>query len=126
MATSWFILTPKIKKMPHNHSITLQEAIDMTKRYRENMNNIVKSEYTNLLPLSETFDKAAFEQLTQETGCVSIRCYLGMDKDLIVRMIFVGVDDKNQDILPPTAGSAIMEFGDHCPPVCPGGSPLNS
>jgi hypothetical protein len=113
--------------MPHNHSISLQEAIEMTKRYRAEKDNIVKPEYTNLLPLSETFDKAAFEELTKENNCASIRCYLGMDKDLVVRLIFVGVNDKDEDILPPAAGAAIMENGTHCPPVCPTVvSPLNS
>ena len=113
--------------MPHNHSIPLQEAIDMTKRYRDQKDNIVKPEYTNLLPLSETFDKAAFEELTKETGSSSIRCYLGMDENLVVRLIFVAVDDKDNDILPPTPGAAIMENGGHCPPICPTTiSPLNS
>ncbi|MBA4168434.1 MAG: hypothetical protein H0X41_12980 [Chitinophagaceae bacterium] len=112
--------------MPPTHSITLQEAINMTKMYRDNKDTIVKPEYTNLLPLSETFDKAAFEELTSETGCTSIRCYLGMDENLVVRLIFVGVTDKDEDILPPTAGASIMENGEHCPPLCPGGGPLNS
>lgn len=113
--------------MPNKHSIPLQEAIDMTTRYREQKDNIVKPQYTNLLPLSETFDKTAFDILTAENGCASIRCYLGMDKDLVIRLIFVGVDANDQDILPPAEGAEIMEVGAHCPPVCPGGaSPLNS
>jgi hypothetical protein len=112
--------------MPHNHSISLQEAIDMTTRYRNEKDKIVKPEYTNLLPICETFDKAAFEELVKEDGCLSVRCYLAMGPDMIVRMVFVGVDDRDNDILPPTAGAAIMEVGTHCPPVCPVAGPLNS
>ena len=112
--------------MANKHSISLQEAIDMTKRFRDNMDVIVKPEYTNLLPICETFEKSAFEELLNESTCASIRCYLGMDKDLVVRMIFVGVDEKDKDILPPTPGAAIMEVGSHCPPICPDPGPLNS
>lgn len=112
--------------MPQNHSIPLQLAVDMTKKYRAEKDIIVKPGYTNLLPLSETFDKAAFEALAQQAGCVSIRCYLGMDQDMIVRMIFVGVNDKDEDILPTDNTALIMENGFHCPPVCGAASPLNS
>ncbi len=112
--------------MAQNHEISLQEAIDMTKRYRENLGSMTTADYANSLPLCETFDKTAFEQLVGEAGCASIRCYLGMDKDKIVRLIFVGVDSKDQDILPPAVGAAIMEIGTHCPPICPGTGPLNA
>lgn len=113
--------------MASKHSISLQEAIDMTKRYRDQKDAIATSAYANSLPFSETFEKSAFETLTSQAGCTSIRCYLGMDADQTIRLIFVGVDANDQDILPPAEGADIMENGGHCPPICPASpSPLNT
>lgn len=109
-----------------NHEISLEEASAMTKRFREQKDNVLKPEYKDILPLCETFDRTAFDQLTKESGCTTIRCYLGMDENLNVKLIFVAGNAKGDDILPPTADAKIMEFGERCPPICPGVSPLNA
>ena len=110
--------------MANKHSITLEQATAMTKFYRAEKDNIVNPESINLLPISETFDKTAFQELLAVPGVVSIRCYLGMDTDKLVRMIFVAVNAADEDILPP-AGQ-IMENGEHCPPICAPSGLLNS
>lgn len=136
-----------------NHGIPLSQAIEMTARYRPFREAILKPEFQGmeLLPLSETFNRAAFEKLLAQPGCAGIRAYLGMDAEKKVKLIFVGVNDANEDILPskPIAASAaatsgitppgatadgdddddddggVVEEGQRCPPLCPPSSPLN-
>lgn len=115
-----------------SHQISLQEAIEFTTTYRNEKKQILKAEYasTDILPISETFDKSAFEELIYQPGCVKIRAYFGMDENKNVRLVFVGVNDKNQDLLPlkntesGAGGPTIQERGQRCPPICPDGSPL--
>jgi hypothetical protein len=118
--------------MPHNHNISLPEAIDMTTRYRKDKDLILKQEYAgkDRLALCETFDRAAFDELLQEPSCVSVRAYFAMDNEKNVKLIFVGVNAKNEDILPSgqvtaAGGPSILEFGQRCPPICPASGPLN-
>jgi hypothetical protein len=120
--------------MPTNHSISLQTGIDMTTLYRQEKENILATDYKNqnILPLSETFDRAAIDALLAETGCTAIRIYYGMDENLLVHAILVGVNEDNEDILPAetssltdTGDDPIMEQSIRCPPECPPASPLN-
>jgi hypothetical protein len=110
------------------HEITLEEAVEMTTRYRTEMPSKLKPEFagSGILPISETFNKTIFADLDSQPGCVAIRSYLGMDEDQHVRLIFVGVNDENDDILPDDSGEggSIYEYGQRCPPIC-GVSPLN-
>jgi hypothetical protein len=111
-----------------NHEISLQEAIAMTSRFRTNMESMLKPEFSGIgiLPLCETFEKSIFEDLALQSGCVAIRSYLGMDANNLVKLLFVGVDDNNNDIL--VSGNVetgyIFEYGQRCPPICVA-SPLN-
>jgi hypothetical protein len=49
--------------MPTNHFISLQTGIDMTTLYRQEKENILATAYKNqnILPISETFDRAAID-----------------------------------------------------------------
>ena len=111
-----------------NHEISLQEAIVMTTRFQKEIQSMLKPEYTgiDILPKSETFKKSIFVELVRRAECVAIRSYLGMDENKLVRLIFVGVDDNNNDILASgnEQGGYIFEYGQRCPPIC-GISPLN-
>lgn len=91
----------------------------MTTRFQGLREAILKPEYTgkDLLPISETFSREAFEALTGVVGCTRIRSYLGMDDNLQVRLIFVAVNSKDEDILPDDGG-VIIEVGSQCPPKC--------
>ena|SRR5690242_3694304 len=120
--------------MPNNHLISLDEAIDMTSLYRQQMNNILATPYKgqNILPVCETFDKAAFDSLLAETGCTAVRIYYGMSEDLKVHAVVVGVNSNNEDILPSVASlltnedePVILEEATRCPDDCPPPSPLN-
>ena len=121
--------------MPNNHLISLDEAIDMTSLYRREMNTILATQYQgqNILPVCETFDKAAFDSLLAETGCTAVRIYYGMSDDLKVHAVIVGVNSNNEDILPSSVSMLtreddplVLEEATRCPDDCPPSSSLNS
>lgn len=113
----------------------------MTARFRENQNSSLIPELRNqgILPICETFDRAAFDVLLGEPGCASIRTYLGMDPDLKIRLITVAVNDQDEDILPVSTKAlaknegdgdgdgetGIVEEGHRCPDFCPPASGIN-
>jgi hypothetical protein len=113
------------------HDISLAEAIEMTARFRDNRNSILGETYQeqNILPICETFSKSAIEDVLSQDGCEGFRIYYGMDENLKIHAILVGVNDENEDILPSEieeTGGVILEDGQRCPPSCPPASPLNS
>ena len=121
----------------NSHFIPLDQAVAMTTSYRNNRENVLSPGYKgkDILPLSETFNRAAFDTLLATPGCEGLRIYYGMDQDLQQHAIIVAVDANNQDLLPSSAtgdtsaGSGddvIVEEGQRCPPICPDPSPLNS
>lgn len=119
--------------MPTNHFISLQTGIDMTTLYRQEKENILATAYKNqnILPLSETFERAAIDAILQQQGCTAFRIYYGMTENLLVHAILVGVNENNEDILPSTQTSLtneediICEQSIRCPEECPEPSPLN-
>lgn len=125
------------------HFISLDKAKKMTALYRKEKDNVVHHEHTEkkILCLSETFDAESFRLVVNKTECTGVRIYFGMDDELKVHSIIVGVNAKNEDILPDTGASVnllstasdttddgdtgIIEEGQTCPPYCPPPSPLN-
>ena len=117
-----------------SHSISLQEAEEMTARFRNNRDVVLAAAYKgeNILANSESFDRAELDQLLREPDCAGLRIYYGMDEKLLVHTILVGYNSKGEDILPArvSAGAGddntiIMEKGIRCPDECPPPSPLN-
>lgn len=102
------------------HFISLETAIAMTTRLRSHHNRV--------LPVSETFDRVAFDQLLSQPGCTQLRIYYGMDEAMQTHAIVVGVNEKNEDILPTTENpdGVIVEAGKLCPPFCAVSSLLNT
>jgi hypothetical protein len=111
-----------------NHDITLQDAVELTTRFRTEMPLMLKPEFSHIgvFPICETFKRSVFDQLVMRSECVAIRCYLGMDGNNLVKLLFVGVDDNNNDILSNANEEPgyIFEYGQRCPPICIRG-PLN-
>src|SRR5215467_5320686 len=85
-----------------NHFISLAEAQEMTSRFRTQKENVLDPAYRgrDLLTICETFNRDAFDAVLAKPACVGLRIYLGMDTDLKVKLIIVGVDANNEDILP--------------------------
>ena len=102
--------------------ITLATGKTMIATYKGERDKMLASGYSSdILTLSETFSKSEVDQISAQTGCVSIRVYLGMDDNSNIRAIVVGVDSSDNDIL-----GLIMEMGIRCPTYCPKASDLNS
>lgn len=118
------ILLPNV-----NHFIPLNEAKAMTALYRAEKENILAPAYQgqNILSICETFNRAEFDYVLAQTGCVGLRVYFGMTEQLKVKVIVVGVDADNKDILPSSQAaldgdddpSGIIEYGRPCPEHCP-------
>lgn len=109
--------------------ISLQQAIDMTKKFRDLKDAIVNPSYAGILSTCETFDRKDVDNILAQSGCVQLRVYFGIGADLKLRAILVGVNNKDEDILPTPVNAAsgvITDEGALCPPICPPSSPLNS
>lgn len=123
-----------------SHRIPLDKAKEMARRYLAKKKEILKPEYAgqNILIDCETFNRDAFDSILAQKDCAGIRIYFGMDENSSLRAIIVGVNSKNQNILPqsmvsptPTASISadslagpdpdgyIAEDGVICPPNCP-------
>ena len=118
-----------------SHLIPLNQAIEMTTRYRETKETILAPEYKgqNILSTCETFNKEQFLAYLSKDIVVGFRIYYGMSEDLKIHAIIVGVDKDGGDILPSktnnldlkTGEGEIFEDGQMCPPICPPPSDLN-
>jgi len=106
-----------------SHYITLSQAKEMTARFRSNSTTVLKDDYAtiDIIANSETFSIDAFQSFISNPDCKGIRIYSGMDTDLKVHSILVGVDVNGEDILPPVDDDEIkiLEEGKRCPPYCP-------
>ena len=120
--------------MSTKHSISLERLKELTTHYAKNKNKILKDEFHDnaILPTCETFERAAFDQLLAQEGCVGIRIYYGMDEESNVKLVVVGVDENDQDIrqsasglrkvkTDDTMGEPVLALSDsiRCPPYCP-------
>lgn len=118
----------------NNHSISLDEAKKMTKKFRAEKDLIVRDEHKgkHLIPHCESFDRIAFDQLLQREDCKGVRIYYGMkEKDQKVHAVIVGFDAEGKDILPAglimdSTDPVIFDKSLPCPDYCPPPSELNS
>lgn len=101
-----------------NNFISLSQAQENTKRYRDNLSAMLTQDYQGALSYCETFDADAIRTLLSQDGCVSFRAYYGLNEDNQVCSIFVGVDENNEDILRGDK-SIIVDGGNTCPVNCP-------
>lgn len=108
------------------HSISLEQAKEMTALYRAQKENILSNEYKNtgILSLSETFEAESLLAVLNQSGCEKLRIYFGMDTTLKVHAIIVGVNGSDEEIL--GGENSIMEEGTPCPPYCPPPPPPDS
>ncbi len=119
----------------NDHSINLDEAKKMTKRFREQKDAIMRDEHQgkHLIPHCESFDRVAFDKLLQREDCKGVRIYYGMKEgDHRIHAVIVGFDAEGKDILP-TGNIAmdgtdpiIIDQGTACPTLCPDPSGLST
>ena len=106
------------------HAISLEEAIELTTRFREHR--------TDNLALSETFDKNSVLAMLSVPNSAKLRIYLGQKVNGEVCSVLVAADEAGNDLLPPISSSRdgegdelILEDAIRCPQLCPPPSPLN-
>ena len=104
--------------MMSDNFITLDQAKAYTKKYRDNLKDMLTSEYQGALSYCETLDADAVRTLLDQKGCVGFRIYYGLNDDNQVCAVLVGVNDKNEDILNGD-DSVILENSFKCPTICP-------
>ena len=113
--------------------ISLADGVAMTTLFRSERENILQEEFRTgqILPMCESFDRACFEMLLSNHSCKGIRIYSGMDADLKVKFIIVGIGENDEDIyITNVQGEmridSVIENGVRCPTMCPPPSALNS
>ena len=99
-----------------NHEISLEDASILTERYRNQFSS------TQLFIKGEFFGKQAIQNLINEPNCVGIRIYYGLNENNIPKLVIVGVDFNENDLIQ----GSILDFGKLCPPACSNSNPLNS
>jgi hypothetical protein len=112
--------------------IPLQQAVEMTSRYRGRRDNVLDPAYRgkNILCICETFDRSEFDTILAKPGCTGLRIYYGMDASDKVHAIIVGVNAQNEDMILSAAARGgdnddVIEEGRRCPEDCPPESILN-
>lgn len=68
------------------------------------------------------FWKDYVQKLLDQSGCVAMRYYHGMNTDGKPVIVLVGVNDKGDDI----TDGVLLELIPFCPPFCPTQNPLTS
>ncbi|HYH14988.1 MAG TPA: hypothetical protein VD794_07205 [Flavisolibacter sp.] len=119
-----------------NHFIPLEKAKKLKKKFKEKKGQLINPgiKVQDVIPDSETFDRAAIDRLLALPGCVGIRIYTGMDDEDKLHSILVGVNDKGEDLIIPsnTVGltaendGVVVEDAVRCPPHCPTDSEIDS
>ncbi len=97
-----------------NHDISLAQASEMTKRYRENMT----AEQT---VIAEYFGKDAIMKILKQDHCVGIRAYYALDANMVQNLVLVGVDSNGDD----QYLESLAENGLAFPPYGSSPNPLN-
>ena len=96
-----------------NHTISLQDAAVLTKRYRDANINAAKGGF---------FGEDAIKDILNQPGCVGIRYYFALDVANVLKVVLVGTDANENDLV----NGEIAEFSVMCPTICGINNPLNS
>ena len=100
--------------MPQNiHIISLTQAETMTHAYQND------SRFANLT-MACRIDKAAYQEVMDQSGCVDVRTYFALNADEELTIVVVGVDENGNDM---TSGILLNRAFD-CPLDCSTNSPL--
>ena len=98
-----------------NHSISLQNASDLTANFRANHPSAIKGFY---------FGKATLLSILNQSDCVGIRIYYGEDSSTVPVpcLVITGVKANEDDM----ETGVLAEYGTPCPPHCGTSNALNS
>jgi hypothetical protein len=99
-----------------SHIITLQEATDWTKNYRDIENEDGSKTKAHFFGINK------LNQILNQEGCVGIRAYYAIDDDGQKQLVLVGAMENEEDIYE----GVILDKSVPCPSHCAALSPLNS
>ena len=97
-----------------NHDITLAEAAALTKRYRDQMNSTDRK--------GGFFGKEKLLEILNQTDCVGIRYYYGLDRENKQVLVLTGVLANEDDMV----DGVLAELALPCPIRCGNDNALNS
>lgn len=97
-----------------DHSISLNDAAKLTKRYRDS----VPTGST----IAHFFGKDAIQAILNQENCVGIRIYYGLNADDVKQLVAVGVTADENDMF----NGLLAEKSFLCPAQCSTNNPLNS
>lgn len=95
--------------------ITLNEASQLTKNYRDQSGWLDRT-------LSHYVGKTLIQSILSQEGCVGLRTYYAITEDGKKQLVFVGVDQEENDLY----NGVLVDKTVSCPPFCPKKNPLNS
>ena len=108
---------------PIPHSISLEEAIQLTTNFQ--------ADRPSDMPICETFERESVLKLLNTEGAKKFRIYYGKKQNGEICAVLVAADESGEDILPEQNKandddeSLILEESYRCPYLCPPESPLN-
>jgi len=83
-----------------NHKITLAQALTYKTQLTKLSSKIDGSlGASNVIPISETFNLNAINEILAQSETVALRAYFGMDASNKVRLMLVGVNAAGEDII---------------------------
>ncbi|MBL0340833.1 MAG: hypothetical protein IPP71_07870 [Bacteroidetes bacterium] len=97
-----------------NHDISLDDAAEMTARFRGTITPGNK--------IGGFFGRDAIKAILDQSGCVGIRYYYGLDANNKPVLILVGVKTDNED----QYEERLAELSLPCPDYCATDNPLNN
>lgn len=103
----------KIFTGQENHFVTVAEASQLTRNYRE---TIQDGDFKGAF-----FGAGIFRKILAQDGCVGIHIYHGVHSDGSPTFVLVGIDEYGYDLVAGTIGQMAM----YCPPWCFVFGPLN-
>lgn len=95
-----------------DHSITLDEAKTITKRYRDSSSFGGRN--------GGFFGADTLRRILDQTYCVGIRYYYGLDQDNAQVLVLVGATEDGDD----QYNEELAEVSVPCPSICDNNSPL--
>lgn len=98
-----------------DNQISYQEAADLTANFRnaQEGSDYIKGEY---------FSKSSVQSILDQSNCVGVRIYYGIDDLGFPRLVLVGVTADENDMV----NGVILDHGAMCPPECGVANDLNS
>lgn len=93
--------------------ISLDDGRSFTSNYRTANPGAIKA---------HTVGKNRLNSILNQTGCVGVKMYYGLDEEDAKCLVLVGVKEDGSDM----TGGVIVERNPPCPPYCDDQSALNS